>query len=75
MIINPVSTEIRGVLKLLESLVVHSAPLRVGLVLSVNSDVSVTGLEDAGVAMLCAFNYVTQKHDAISALNFLSSVS
>uniref|UniRef100_A0A1Y1LFV4 UDP-glucose:glycoprotein glucosyltransferase n=1 Tax=Photinus pyralis TaxID=7054 RepID=A0A1Y1LFV4_PHOPY len=74
LIIKAVDVEMRGVLMLLESLVVHSAPLRVGLVLSTNSTLSVNGLEDAGVAVLCAFNYVSQKHDPVSALSFLTSL-
>ncbi|KAK4879085.1 hypothetical protein RN001_007231 [Aquatica leii] len=74
LVINPVDKEMRGILMLLESLVVHSAPLRVGLVLAANPSLHVNGLEDAGVAVLCAFNYVSQKYEAVSALAFLSSL-
>ncbi|KAK5645916.1 hypothetical protein RI129_004380 [Pyrocoelia pectoralis] len=74
LIVNAVDVEMRGILMLLESLVVHSAPLRVGLVLSTNSTLTVNGLEDAGVAVLCAFNYVSQKHDSVAALSFLTSL-
>lgn len=54
---------------------VHSAPLRVGIVLSVNSSSSVTGLDDVGVALLCGFNYVMQNKDAVTALSFLHQVA
>lgn len=68
-------TEHKGVLKLLESFVVHTAPIRVGLVFAVNSSTSVTGLDDAGVAMVCAYNYVAQQKNPQAALNFINSVS
>lgn len=52
----------------------HTAPIRVGLVLAVNSSTSLTGLEDVGVAMLCAYNYVVQQKNPQAALSFLTSV-
>ncbi|KAK9738964.1 Thioredoxin-like domain [Popillia japonica] len=75
LVVNPADPEIRGILKLVESFVVHSAPLRVGIVLSVNSSSSVTGLDDVGVALLCGFNYVMQNKDAVTALSFLHQVA
>ena len=58
----------------MESFVVHSAPLHVGVVFAVNSSSSVSGLDDAGVAVLCAYNYVSQYKNQKSALNFLQQV-
>lgn len=75
LIINPLDTNIRGLLKLVESFVIHTAPIRVGLVLSTPSESSVTGLDDPAVAMLCAFNYVTQAKSAVQALAFINGVS
>lgn len=75
MVINPTDPEIRGVLKLLESFVIHSAPLRVGIAFGVNSSSSLTGLDDVGVAIICGFNYVMQNKDAVAALSFLHQVS
>lgn len=72
--IDPTKPDTRGLLKLLESFLTHTAPLRVGLVFSVNSSLTTTGLDDAGVGLLCAFNYVSQKKNSITALNFLISV-
>lgn len=74
LIIDPTKPQIRGLLKLMESFITHTAPLRTGLVFSVNSSLSATGLDDAGVALLCSFNYITQKKSALSALSFLISV-
>lgn len=71
---NPVETEHRGIFKLLESFVVHTAPIRVGIVLAVNSSTKLTGLDDAGVALLCSFNYVVQQKNPQAALSFLTSV-
>lgn len=64
----------KGILKLVESYIVHTAPIRVGLVLNVTDSRSASGLEDAGVAMQCAMNYIIQLKDAPTALNFLRSV-
>lgn len=74
LIIDPTDSESRGILKLIESFVIHTAPIRVGVVLYVNSSTSLTGLEDAGVAMLCAFNFVSQKKDPTGALTFVRTV-
>ncbi|KAF5269322.1 hypothetical protein FQR65_LT02624 [Abscondita terminalis] len=74
LIINPTDKEMKGILMLLESLVIHSAPLRVGLVLAANPSLQINGLEDAGVGVLCAFNYVAQKQDAVAALSFLTAL-
>lgn len=72
--IDPIDTQFRGVLKLVESLVIHSAPLRVGLVFNVNSSSAVTANTDARVAMVCAFNFVAQKKNPNAALSFLTAV-
>lgn len=63
-----------GVLKLVESFVVHTAPIRVGIVLKVDDSKSINGLQDAGVAMQCALNYVLQAKDGVAALGFINSV-
>lgn len=53
---------------------IHTAPIRVGLVLNVSDSHSLTGLKDAAVAMQCALNYVTQSKDPATAIGFLRSV-
>lgn len=42
--------------------------------LNVSDSHSLTGLQDAGVAMQCALNYVTQLKDPATALGFLRTV-
>lgn len=74
MIIDPTDPDNYEILKLVESFVVHTAPIRVGLVLNVSDSHSLTGLRDAGVAMQCALNYVTQAKDAASAIDFFKTV-
>jgi UDP-glucose:glycoprotein glucosyltransferase len=51
------------------------APLRIGLVFAVDPDQSVTGNMDAGVALLNAFNYVSDVKDAYHGLAFITDVS
>lgn len=74
LIVDPIDSKVRPLFKLIESFVVHVSPIRVGVVFNVNASKSVTGLQDAGVAMLCAFNYVQQSKDALTAFSFLRSI-
>lgn len=74
LVVDPAKPESRAIIKLAESFVVHNAPVRVGLVFAVNSDASVSGRADAGVAMLNAFNYVAQRSTPIDALSFITDV-
>ncbi|XP_015835986.1 UDP-glucose:glycoprotein glucosyltransferase isoform X2 [Tribolium castaneum] len=74
LIIDPTEPKSRDLVKLLESFVVHTAPLRVGIVFAVDASTKLTGLQDAGVAMQCAFNYVVQKKSPLAALSFVKTV-
>lgn len=74
LIVDPLEKETHNLLKLAGSLVAHSAPIRVGLVFSVESANTVFGTENSRVAILCAFNYVSQMKDPFSALNFIIEV-
>ncbi|XP_060516530.1 UDP-glucose:glycoprotein glucosyltransferase isoform X2 [Cylas formicarius] len=71
LIIDPTDVATRPILKLVESFVIHVAPIRVGLVFKVSSSKVLTGLDDAGIALVCAFNYITQIKDGATALTFL----
>ncbi|KAJ8920947.1 hypothetical protein NQ315_015740 [Exocentrus adspersus] len=73
-IIDPTDPSVKDVLKLVESFVVHTAPIRVGVVFKVNETNTLNGLEDAGIAMQCALNYVMQKKDGPAAFSFINSV-
>lgn len=74
LIIDPISSENGGrdIVKLAESFVVHSAPVRVGLVFDTRSKLD---NEIDRRAIVCAFNYVHQKKGSIEALGFLTYVS
>ncbi|XP_028131393.1 UDP-glucose:glycoprotein glucosyltransferase [Diabrotica virgifera virgifera] len=74
LIIDPTDKSSAELLKLVESFVVHTAPIRVGLVFNVTAKSDVTGLEDVGVAMQCALNYITQSKDAATALTFVRTL-
>jgi UDP-glucose:glycoprotein glucosyltransferase len=74
LVVDPLDIEARSLIKLAESFVVHNAPLRVGLVMAVNSDPKITGRDDPGVAMLNAFNYVSQRTHATDGLSFITDL-
>lgn len=74
LIIDPTDTSTKDVLKLVESFVIHTAPIRVGIVFKVNDATALNGLKDAGVAMQCALNYVMQKKDGPAALRLINSI-
>uniref|UniRef100_A0A8D8UU44 UDP-glucose:glycoprotein glucosyltransferase 1 n=3 Tax=Cacopsylla melanoneura TaxID=428564 RepID=A0A8D8UU44_9HEMI len=73
-ICNPAHSASIPLLKLVESFYVHSAPLRIGLVFNVHPDTGVTGLQDGGVALLNAFNYVQEAKRPHEALAFITEV-
>lgn len=73
-IIDPTDPENYEILKLIESFVIHTAPIRVGLVLNVSDSHSLNGLQDAGVAMQCVLNYVAQVKDPATALGSLRTI-
>lgn len=75
LVIDPTDIKVRGIIKLIESFIVHTAPLRVGLVFKVDPSSSLTGLDNAGVAIQCAFNYVSQMKSPQNAVSFLKNVS
>lgn len=74
LIIDPTEPRTRDLVKLLESFVVHTAPLRVGILFATDPDKNLTGLNDAGVAMQCAFNFISQKKSPLDALSFVKTV-
>lgn len=72
LVFNPALPDARGLIKLAESFVVHSAPLRLGLVFDTSSNKD--KFEDVYRSINCAFNYVTQQNSLRSALNFLTEL-
>lgn len=73
LVIDPTADESTGrdIVKLAESFVVHSAPVRVGLVFDTRGSAE----EKDYRAITCAFNYVHQKKGSTDALGFLTDVS
>lgn len=73
LLVDPVRPEGRAIVKLVESFVVHTAPVRVGFVF----DSRAVPAEQASVyrAVLCAFNYASQQKNARAALSLLTDVS
>ncbi|CAH1183606.1 unnamed protein product [Phaedon cochleariae] len=74
LIIDPTNPEVKGIVKLAESFVIHTAPIRVGIVFKVADSQDKSGLDDPAIAMQCALNYVTQTKDAPTALSFVRTI-
>ncbi|XP_021356134.1 UDP-glucose:glycoprotein glucosyltransferase 1-like isoform X2 [Mizuhopecten yessoensis] len=73
-IVDPTEKESRELLKMAEAFLVHSAPVRIGIVLVVDSDKEVTGYDDTGVAFSRAFDYLIREESADRAISFITDV-
>ena len=71
---DPAAASTKPLLKLLESFYVHRAPVRIGLLFSLSTDMEKTGDNDAGVALVNAFNYIATNKDPYDALAFITDV-
>lgn len=71
--VDPITPEARGIVKLAESFVVHLAPVRLGLVFDTSKGVDEK--HDLYRGIICAFNYLTQTKTPRDALGFLTDVS
>ncbi|KAL1140588.1 hypothetical protein AAG570_000518 [Ranatra chinensis] len=69
---DPSQKSMWPLIKLLQSFLVHTAPLRLGMVFAVNDTKS--GFEDSGVALLNSYNYLCEVKDSSSAINFITDV-
>lgn len=72
-VFDPILPDARSIIKLAESFVIHSAPIRLGLVL--NTKQANEASEDVYRAIVCGFNYVSQQKSNAEALGFLTDVS
>ncbi|XP_055694605.1 UDP-glucose:glycoprotein glucosyltransferase [Lutzomyia longipalpis] len=70
LVVDPITPKARGLVKLAESFVLHSAPVRLGLVLDFQNAQNNAAYD----AILRAFNYVTQKKSPRDALSFLTDI-
>lgn len=73
LVIDPISPEARAITKLVESFVLHSAPIRVGIVFDTRKMVESNA--DTYRAMFCVWNYMSQTKKPLDALSFLTDVS
>ena len=73
LILDPSKRETHDMLKLSESFYVHKAPLRIGLVF-INQNETADGFNDASVAFLNAFNYISQEKSNYEGLSFITDV-
>ena len=71
---DPSKRDSRALLKNLEAFYVHRAPTRIGIVFAVNDSPEVSGMDDAGVALLDAFNYISGNKQPYDALAFITDV-
>lgn len=74
-IVDPTDRESRELIKMAEAFIVHSAPIRVAVVFVADSDLTLTGFDDPGVALSRAFDVLSQEEDPLKALSFVTDVS
>lgn len=72
LVVDPIGTEARPLLKLAESFIVHMAPIRLGLVFDTRAENDDT--KDAYRGIVCAFNYMMQHQSPRSAIGFLTDI-
>uniref|UniRef100_A0A8C4VRH5 UDP-glucose ceramide glucosyltransferase-like 1 n=1 Tax=Gopherus evgoodei TaxID=1825980 RepID=A0A8C4VRH5_9SAUR len=71
--IDPVQEHAADFVKLTELFYHHNIPLRIGFVFILNTNEEIDGNEDAGVALLRAFNYIAEESDTSQA--FISMIN
>ncbi|OQR76661.1 UDP-glucose:glycoprotein glucosyltransferase-like, partial [Tropilaelaps mercedesae] len=71
---DPAAPNSRDMFKFAESFFIHRAPLRIGVVFSVNPSKEATGLSDGGVALLNAYNFISQEKKPFDGLAFITEV-
>ncbi|XP_034145677.1 UDP-glucose:glycoprotein glucosyltransferase 1 isoform X2 [Esox lucius] len=73
-ILDPTHESSSELLNVAEMFYTNNIPLRIGLVFVVSDADEVDGMEDAGVALLRAFNYITMEADAPTAFDAVISM-
>ncbi|XP_022654078.1 UDP-glucose:glycoprotein glucosyltransferase 1-like isoform X2 [Varroa jacobsoni] len=71
---DPAAPECRDMFKFAESFYIHRAPLRIGFVFAVNPSKDATGISNGGVALLNAFNFISQEKKPFDGLAFITEV-
>ncbi|XP_071491189.1 UDP-glucose:glycoprotein glucosyltransferase 1-like [Diadema antillarum] len=74
LILDPTSPDSAILLDQAEMLYLSDAPLRFGFVFVVNDEDNVDGAEDAGVAMVRAFNFALMEDDGTKAMDLITRI-
>ncbi|XP_030630262.1 UDP-glucose:glycoprotein glucosyltransferase 1 isoform X2 [Chanos chanos] len=74
LIVDPTQVNTAELLTVAELFYSNNIPLRIGLVFVVNDEDDVDGMQDAGVAMLRAFNYIADEVDNQMAFDAIMSM-
>ncbi|KAH9487627.1 UDP-glucose:glycoprotein glucosyltransferase 1, partial [Bulinus truncatus] len=74
-VVNPADAQSKNLLKMAEAFNVHKAPLRLGIVFATSTDLSVTGFDNAGVALVRAFDFINKDEETASkGLSFITDI-
>uniref|UniRef100_A0A8C5LDS4 UDP-glucose:glycoprotein glucosyltransferase 1 n=1 Tax=Jaculus jaculus TaxID=51337 RepID=A0A8C5LDS4_JACJA len=73
-IVDPVHETTAELINIAEMFLSNHIPLRVGFILVVDDSEDVDGMQDAGVAVLRAYNYVVQEVDEYHAFQILTHI-
>uniref|UniRef100_A0A673G7E7 UDP-glucose ceramide glucosyltransferase-like 1 n=2 Tax=Sinocyclocheilus TaxID=75365 RepID=A0A673G7E7_9TELE len=74
MILDPTQENTAELISVAEMFYSNNIPLRIGVVFVVNDSDEVDGMQDAGVALLRAFNYIADDVDSQMAFDMLNRV-
>uniref|UniRef100_A0A672NPY6 UDP-glucose ceramide glucosyltransferase-like 1 n=1 Tax=Sinocyclocheilus grahami TaxID=75366 RepID=A0A672NPY6_SINGR len=74
MILDPTHENTAELISVAEMFYSNNIPLRIGVVFVVNDSDEVDGMQDAGVALLRAFNYISDDVDSQMAFDMLNRV-
>ncbi|KAH0504019.1 UDP-glucose:glycoprotein glucosyltransferase 1 [Microtus ochrogaster] len=73
-IVDPVHETTAELISIAELFLSNHVPLRIGFIFVVNDSEDVDGMQDAGVAVLRAYNYVVQEVDGYHAFQILTHI-
>lgn len=73
LLVDPITPDVRGIIKLAESFVVHLAPVHLGIVFDTSKGVGERN--ELYRSINCAFNYLAQTKTPRDALGYLTDVS
>lgn len=72
LIVDPITPDARGIIKLTESFIIHLAPVHLGIVFDTSKGVG--DQDEVYRSINCAFNYLIQTKSPRDALGFLTDV-